>query len=196
MALSFLPNTLRIRRTDLNLSNIIRVLELGAGTGIIGIVLLLLGAEVHFTDKEVLVPLIQHNVELNASHINKNKFKIFELMWGETKVQDKYDIIVVCDCVYESKDMWMPLADCLNEVATQDTDIILSYELRSNKDAAFFPHISKTFSIEKVLNTQLDEFWQSPDIGVFHLKKRTEHTTNQGGDETNVLSDLKRKERK
>jgi ribosomal protein L11 methylase PrmA len=166
---------------------------LGAGTGIIGIVLLLLGAEVHFTDKDVLLPLIQYNIEQNAPHISKDKYQVKELMWGETEVSDKYDIIVACDCVYESQDMWMPLATCLNQIATDETDVIMSYELRSKKDAAFFPHISKTFTIRKVLNTDLDEFWQSPDIGVFHLRKRQE--PKEDIEAESPLGDLRKRER-
>ena len=69
---------------------------MGAGTGIIGIVLLLLGAEVHFTDKDVLLPLIQYNIEQNAPHVSKDKYQVKELMWGETEVSDKYDIILAC----------------------------------------------------------------------------------------------------
>lgn len=172
-----------------------RVLELGAGTGIIGIILLLLGAEVHFTDKQILLPLIQHNIDVNASHINKNKIRVKELIWGQTIVEDKYDIIIACDCVYESQEMWMPLANCLNQIATNDTDVIMSYELRSRKDAAFFPHISKTFTVTKVPGSDLDDFWQSPDIGVFHLRKREIAQTDTDTREQLLLGDLKKRQR-
>lgn len=50
-----------------------RVLELGSGTGIAGIVCSLLGCQVTLTDQFQLLPIIQNNINLNQSLIQEHK---------------------------------------------------------------------------------------------------------------------------
>lgn len=50
-----------------------RVLELGSGTGIAGIVCSLLGCHVTLTDQLQLLPIIQNNFNLNQSLIQEHK---------------------------------------------------------------------------------------------------------------------------
>lgn len=170
-----------------------KILELGSGTGVLGIILLLMGAgHVVLTDKQVLLPLIEHNIELNCSLEEnyfyagdekalsvsdlKQRYTVRELMWGETPIEEKFDCVVVCDCVYESKDMWMPLAQCLQMVAdvNPEVEVLLAYELRSKKDAAFFPFITQFFSVEPIDEEDYHPEWYSPEIKIFTLKKLKE----------------------
>eukprot|EP00210_Caulerpa_lentillifera_P006559 g6264.t1 len=54
-----------------------RVLELGSGTGIVGIVCSLLGCSVMLTDQEQLLSYIKENINLNQSLIQKGRGKCF-----------------------------------------------------------------------------------------------------------------------
>lgn len=47
----------------------VRVVELGAGTGIVGLALASLGAHVLFTDQACALPLLLHNVQQNAAAV-------------------------------------------------------------------------------------------------------------------------------
>ena len=55
-----------------------KVLELGAGTGVVGIVLGLLGAQVTLTDQAQLLPLLKENIELNKV---QHHVTVKELNW-------------------------------------------------------------------------------------------------------------------
>ncbi|KAL9642371.1 hypothetical protein ABK040_007369 [Willaertia magna] len=169
-----------------------KVLELGTGTGIIGIVLLTQGAIVHFTDKKELIPLIEKNIFLNCTtsgelpkvDIDKDQYKVFEYLWGEpNEIVDntEYDFIIGCDVIYESKEMWLPLAKALNEQLNNTKgQVIIAHEKRSQKDLSFFPFIQETYKVEQVPKEWLDPFWQCDAIRVFYLHylgNKKENTT-------------------
>lgn len=64
-----------------------RVVELGAGVGCLGIALAMAGARVVVTDLKELVPLMEKNIEINASRIrsrsnNKGSCSALALRWG------------------------------------------------------------------------------------------------------------------
>lgn len=92
---------------------------------------------------------------------------------GETVVQDKFDMVIASDCIYENEELWKKFATTLDQVADSDTEIILGHELRSQKDLAFWKHIPTLgFEFEKVDSKDLDPFWQAEEIGVFHVRKK------------------------
>ena len=90
-----------------------RVIELGAGCGLAGIVAAKLGAsETCITDQAALLGLISHNIKVNCS--NLPGVRAIDFSWGEatTKLHPPYDFVLVADCInpiygYES---WERLA--------------------------------------------------------------------------------------
>ncbi len=149
------------------------VLELGSGTGFIGIILAMLGAKVTVSDKKELIPLMERNIARNQKFM-KNPMKTTEILWGETPITEKYDFVVASDCIYENEELWRLFAATLKECCIKNdynTEIILSHELRGKKDLNFWNTIPELgFTFRKVLLQDLDEHWQSPDIGVFHVQ--------------------------
>ena len=84
-----------------------KILELGSGNGYIGIVLCLLKVKkITMTEKKNLLPLIEENVKINnfENLIGKNIF-IKEVDWGKTKIEEKFDIIIASDCIYDKEEM-------------------------------------------------------------------------------------------
>ncbi|KXS14918.1 hypothetical protein M427DRAFT_332102 [Gonapodya prolifera JEL478] len=82
-----------------------RVIELGAGTGLLGLVVprTFPVAEVVLTDKLGSLDLLRFNAEKNCVDAWRDgKVRMDELMWGaEKRAQElgTFDVIVVADCV-------------------------------------------------------------------------------------------------
>jgi len=82
------------------------VLDLGSGTGMVGIVAALLGAKrVILSDIEDLVPLMNKNVLTNAALLGRAamaRVTIMCLPWGsQSSMPTKADIIFASDCLYD-----------------------------------------------------------------------------------------------
>ncbi len=56
------------------------VVELGAGTGLIGLVLAQVGAQVALTDQKSMIPLMEQNVQANPA-IPSHLITVAELFW-------------------------------------------------------------------------------------------------------------------
>ncbi|XP_062605453.1 protein N-lysine methyltransferase METTL21D-like [Saccostrea cucullata] len=76
-----------------------KILELGAGTGCVGLIAAHLGAEVTITDLPEFVPLIEMNIEKNKSAI-KGSARAQPLTWGQDTIADYYHYILLADCIY------------------------------------------------------------------------------------------------
>eukprot|EP00761_Pharyngomonas_kirbyi_P001436 gb/GECH01001440.1/.p1 GENE.gb/GECH01001440.1/~~gb/GECH01001440.1/.p1 ORF type:complete len:226 (+),score=58.93 gb/GECH01001440.1/:1-678(+) len=152
-----------------------KVLELGSGTGLCGIVLALLGAEVWLTDKNELLSLIEHNVSLNCEEI-RSRIHIQELLWGEPIPKEIenifFDYIIGSDVVYPVISLWHSLSKSLFDLCSEEhTTVIFSYELRERKDVAFWRYIKGIFQYDMIPQSDLDSFWRCDEIRIFHLSK-------------------------
>ncbi|CAH8831999.1 unnamed protein product [Trichobilharzia szidati] len=81
----------------------LRVLELGAGTGLCGIVAALLGARhVQFTDNDMTCANKLHfNAQLNG--ISNYNFTILDWNYPLSYTGDEFDVILASDCLYDKK---------------------------------------------------------------------------------------------
>lgn len=84
-----------------------KILELGAGTGLVGLAASgLCEADIHLTDLPIILPNLQGNIKQNASLTESTGSTITAgvLDWSETPaVQDeeeKYDVILAADSLY------------------------------------------------------------------------------------------------
>lgn len=81
------------------------VLELGSGTGLVGMICCILGYETIMTDLKEIIPNLQDNVDLNSL---KDKLKIHELDWSDPSSfikeygDAKYKTIILSDPIYSS----------------------------------------------------------------------------------------------
>lgn len=98
------------------------VLELGAGVGLIGILLSALHAEVTLTDKAKVIPLLDENISRNSA-ITSTRAKAVALEWGKVGWQVTAqalgqlhtDFIVAADCVYLDQDGESPSTESFVE---------------------------------------------------------------------------------
>ncbi|VDL79116.1 unnamed protein product [Nippostrongylus brasiliensis] len=83
------------------------VLELGAGTGVCGLVLAALGSNVEITDLPSRLPLIKKNYELNKDEC-RGSVEIKALDWATQMAPTEVDVLEVL-CVYERRDIGEPV---------------------------------------------------------------------------------------
>jgi SAM-dependent methyltransferase len=90
-----------------------RVLELGAGCGLVACALATLGARVTATERRIALPLLERNVEANAAAFS-GSVDVAELDWAAPGALGTFDRIVGTDLVFASNaDVHGALADLL-----------------------------------------------------------------------------------
>ncbi|KAJ1860828.1 Protein-lysine N-methyltransferase efm6 [Coemansia sp. RSA 2703] len=154
------------------------VLELGSGTGIVGITLAKLQPEctVILTDKDELMPLLKHNIEVNSC---KNA-AAETLDWcdsSEKQLSGRWekslpDVILVSDGIWSSE-LHKPLADTLARLAGEHTRVLIGYETRKfDEEAKFVALWSQAFRFWDIKPKDQHPVMQSEDIYLFEGKRK------------------------
>ncbi|KAF0935420.1 hypothetical protein E2562_032675, partial [Oryza meyeriana var. granulata] len=113
-----------------------RVIELGAGCGLAGLGMALLGCDVVTTDQVEVLPLLMRNVERNKSWISQansdsgsfGSITVAELDWGNKEhiraVNPPFDYIIGTDVVY-SEHLLQPLMETIIALSGPKTKIMV-----------------------------------------------------------------------
>ncbi|KAJ2161205.1 Protein-lysine N-methyltransferase efm6 [Coemansia sp. RSA 552] len=148
------------------------VLELGAGTGIVGIALARMQPQcrVVVTDKPELLPLLRRNIEL--SRVANARAECLD--WTrEEPLGAAPDMVLVSDGIWD-RGLHGPLASTLARVASgAQTTTLLAYETREfAAEAEFMALWSRDFRFHDIKPAQQHPVMQSEDIWLFeaHLK--------------------------
>uniref|UniRef100_A0A667Y1J5 Valosin containing protein lysine (K) methyltransferase n=1 Tax=Myripristis murdjan TaxID=586833 RepID=A0A667Y1J5_9TELE len=136
------------------------VLELGAGTGAVGLMAATLGAHVIVTDLEDLQTLLKVNIQENQALITSGSITAKVLKWFCTLIESI-----------------MPLVESLKQLAGPETCIICCYEKRTEGvnpkvERQFFELLQQYFSCEEVPLEKQDPEFRSPDIHVLHVRRK------------------------
>jgi len=130
-----------------------RVVELGAGTGLVGLVAAALGAaEVVLTDLPSTLPLLASNARRNAT-AGGGRARVAELRWGAELAGD-FDgchVVIGCEIVYQhDEDTCAALVDTMWRLAGPDGLVLIAYEFRDGMlaDMEFFDRVNERFSVE------------------------------------------------
>ncbi|KAG9348707.1 hypothetical protein JZ751_029024 [Albula glossodonta] len=143
-------------------------IELGAGTGLVGIVAALLGANVTITDREPAMELLRANVRDNVSPEQQGAVTVSELTWGEgleRYPKGGYDIILGADIVY-LVETFPALLQTLEHLSSDRTAVLLSCRIRYDRDTAFLNMLRQKFSVEEV------HYDAQRDIHIYKAVKR------------------------
>lgn len=107
------------------------LVELGAGTGIVGIVAAQHGSDVIITDLVPLVPLLQFNIDQNSALL-KGRAEAKPLVWGSDQMNDFQppDILVLANCVY-NECILDELLETSLKLCRHDTLLMAAYEERT-----------------------------------------------------------------
>lgn len=107
-----------------------RVLELGAGCGLLGIVAGCYGARVTATDLEGVMPLLRANIDAHEALVRQHGGSIVSetLEWGPGPAMP-FDVVLGADLVYYEENV-EPLVATLLRVCTEKTIVLLAHENR------------------------------------------------------------------
>lgn len=164
------------------------VLELGSGTGLAGICLMILGAKVTFTDLPDVVTLFTNT---NANRIyNQLKSKgsgylrseifqpiVKQLDWTwNSDLQNQaisdppYDIVLLTDCVF-SKMLVPDLIQTILKCSGSKTQIICAHEIRDEEaNNAFKMELKEHFNYKRISFNKLHPSYQNEFIEVLLAK--------------------------
>uniref|UniRef100_A0A2D4GKH0 Protein-lysine methyltransferase METTL21D n=1 Tax=Micrurus corallinus TaxID=54390 RepID=A0A2D4GKH0_MICCO len=115
-------------------------LELGAGTGLVGLVAASLGANVTVTDLEEVQDLLKMNIE-NNEHLVSGSIQAKVLKWGEdvTDFLPAPDFILMADCIYYEELLQrhfdlqkVPLDEHDEEYRSEDIHIFIMQKKKMN----------------------------------------------------------------
>ena len=137
----------------------LKILELGSGTGLVGIAAAVtLGANVTVTDLPHVIPNLQFNVDANADVVAQKggTVNVAPLRWGEDDdvevIGREFDLVLASDVVYHDH-LFEPLIQTLRFLLNggHEKKVFLMAHLRRwKKDAAFFKKAKKFFDVETI----------------------------------------------
>ncbi|KAH7520040.1 hypothetical protein FEM48_Zijuj08G0101500 [Ziziphus jujuba var. spinosa] len=135
----------------------LNILELGSGTGLVGIVAALtLGAKVTVTDLPHVIPNLQFNADANASVLTTNGGVVHAspLRWGEADdvelVGREFDLIIASDVVYHDH-LYVPLLQTLQDLilgGEGNVEFVMAHLRRWKRESAFFKKAKKVFRVD------------------------------------------------
>ncbi|XP_074656634.1 protein N-lysine methyltransferase METTL21D-like [Tubulanus polymorphus] len=148
------------------------VIELGAGTGIVGLELASLGANVIVTDLEEFVPLLKMNVDANENLLAAGSAAVRTLKWGQdlSPEFERPDLIFMADCIYYEESL-EPLVKTIKDLCRADTCVFCCFEQRTtgNKpelERRFLELIGENFTIDTIPHRDHHVNFTSSDIQI------------------------------
>eukprot|EP01033_Poteriospumella_lacustris_P008753 gene8752-6291_t len=161
------------------------VLEVGSGTGIVGIVAGLMGANRSVvTDLQYTLKNLQHNVDKNKPHSEASyNVDVMELDWfnaatyptttrDENGSEKNWDVILGADIVW-IEELILPLVNTLVAIAGFQTDVYVAHQTRSKfSDKIFFTNMEKHFTAHRLFFEVPEGFTSGATINIYHFRKR------------------------
>uniref|UniRef100_UPI00398EBCB8 EEF1A lysine methyltransferase 3-like n=1 Tax=Pristiophorus japonicus TaxID=55135 RepID=UPI00398EBCB8 len=159
-----------------------KVIELGSGTGIVGILATLLGGDVTLTDQPIVLHQIEYNIASNIPSDIIQRSKVSALSWGKDQEQfpTDYDIILGSDIVYQPCEA-LPLIKTLQYLSNHKTVIYLSSRMYEPMGALEFH--------EKLIplhfNSEIIHRVPKQEINIYRITKRGPEAQWEGGEKNN-----------
>ncbi|KAG5274869.1 hypothetical protein AALO_G00141040 [Alosa alosa] len=136
-----------------------KIIELGAGTGIVGILAARLGADVTITDLPLAVPQLQSNVSANTPSGGWPSVEptVVPLSWGQDQKNfpSDWDLVLGADIVYLS-DTYPLLLETLTHLCEDGAVVYLSSKMRKEHGTPCFydDDLPQKFQVELVQRDQ------------------------------------------
>ncbi|XP_076101493.1 protein N-lysine methyltransferase METTL21D-like isoform X1 [Mytilus galloprovincialis] len=150
------------------------IVELGAGTGVVGIIASTFGANVTITDLPEFIPLINMNIAANK-HLITGNATAKTLVWGtDTITNQTFDYVCLADCIYYEQSL-QPLVKTITDHCNGNTTVLCCYENRITEHklelkSKFFELIDEKFNVEEIPLHRQDPQFRSGDIHIMEFK--------------------------
>ena len=163
-----------------------RVVELGAGTGVVGVMASYLGASVVVTDLDSLVPLLAHNINKNSNIMSAGSISARPLCWGSEPDTDLLhpDFLILANCIYyeSSLETLLETVLTLTSAGRSETVILACYEERTREIrelvCRWHAMLDKYFTIYDVERYVLDTKYVQEYIRVVRMLCRNRQQKN------------------
>uniref|UniRef100_A0A8C2NCZ2 Protein N-lysine methyltransferase METTL21A n=1 Tax=Capra hircus TaxID=9925 RepID=A0A8C2NCZ2_CAPHI len=122
--------------------------ELGAGTGLVGIVAALLGAHVTITDRKIALEFLKSNVQANLPPHIQPKAVVKELTWGQNLGSfspGEFDLILGADIIY-LEETFTDLLQTLEHLCSNHSVVLLACRIRYERDYNFLAMLERQFT--------------------------------------------------
>ncbi|NXU10029.1 MT21A methyltransferase, partial [Pardalotus punctatus] len=158
------------------------VIELGAGTGLLGIVVTLLGkgyfvfslkaiyncsARVTITDRAAALEFLESNVQANLPPELRPRAVVKELTWGkdlDNFPSGAFDFVLGADIVY-LEETFAELLQTLEHLCSDQTVVLLSCRIRYDRDLKFLKMLRGRFSVYEV------HYDSSKDVHIYKAQR-------------------------
>ncbi|WOL18248.1 protein N-lysine methyltransferase METTL21A [Canna indica] len=173
-----------------------RVIELGAGCGLAGLGMAMLGCSVISTDQKEVLPLLLRNIERNTSWITQANpdsgssasfgcIEVAELDWQNKEhikaVDPPFDYIIGTDVVY-AEHLLEPLLQTILALSGPRTVILLGYEIRSTMVHDRMMDMWKdNFVVKTIPRAKMDIKYQHPSIQLFMMEEKDQSGCGNSG---------------
>lgn len=151
-----------------------RVLELGAGSGLLGMALAKVGADVTMTEIREVVPHLQGVVDANRGALGGAAITVRALDWRESPVADEFKgfpVVVASDVLI--CDQWAgDLAKVLVAVAASARLVLVGTARRRDGIPRFLDAVAGAFDVDEVPGSDFDPAFAHADLQVFRLRAR------------------------
>ena len=157
-----------------------RLLDLGAGTGIVGLAAAVSGgfARVVLSDLPTVVPLLERNAAANASAVPAHTaLEVLPLAWEDARMLQRvaargpFELIVGGDLLYRPP-VVAPLLHALRQLAGPSTTVLLAASLQHSPETIrLFARAAKDagFVVERLTDDAMEEEWHSPEVRMLRL---------------------------
>ncbi|XP_069107770.1 protein N-lysine methyltransferase METTL21A-like [Argopecten irradians] len=127
------------------------IIELGAGSGIVGIVAALLGGKVTITDLDEALDYINEVVDDNIKSIPGLEVRVQSLDWTKDwpDYSADYDIVLGADIIY-IEELFDDLLKTFLQVCHENTKVLLSWRYRYDRDKQFLEMMRQHFTLEEI----------------------------------------------
>ncbi|XP_038673425.1 EEF1A lysine methyltransferase 3-like isoform X2 [Scyliorhinus canicula] len=152
-----------------------KVIELGAGTGIVSILVALLGGDVTITDKPELLNRIKRNVSFNIPSSFKPQVKVRALRWGLdiNQFPSDYDYILCSDILYLHGSIPLILETLLH-LSNRNTIVYFASTMFYGQEVTRKGHVT----LSQYFKTELVCRYDAEDVNVYRMLLNTANTAH------------------